>query len=63
MKVLQFTHPKMRGFLITDANQTREDIATDYIGDEFQDGDLAAFTVEEMEMTQEEFDALPEFEG
>ena len=63
LKFLKFTHPKMSGFLITELNETRENVAENYLGDSPEPGDLDAFTVAEVEMTQGEFDALPEFEG
>ncbi|MBP1626922.1 MAG: hypothetical protein H6Q00_1397 [Holophagaceae bacterium] len=62
-KFLKFTHPKMSGYLITEPGETREGVAENYIGDYVEPGDLDLFTVEDVEMTAEEFEALPEFEG
>ena len=62
MKMLKWHHPKFSGYLITEPTETRESIAENNLGD-IEPGDLEAFTVEEVEMTEEEIEALPEFEG
>lgn len=61
LKFLKFTHPDMPGFLITEPNETRENVLENYLDPMFSSVD--DFTVLDVEMTQEEFDALPEFEG
>jgi hypothetical protein len=63
MKMKKFEHPKFSGYLITEPNETIESVAADYLGDDLEPGDMGAFTVTEVEMTQEEIDALPEFDG
>lgn len=63
MKMMKFQHPKFSGYLIADPNETKENVAQNYLGDDVEPGDLDAFTVTEVEMTQEEVDALPEFDG
>ncbi len=63
MKMLKFEHPKFSGYLITEPTETKEEVATNYLGDDLEDGDMEAFVVTEVEMTQEEIDALPEFDG
>ena len=63
MKMKKFEHPKFGGYLITDPNETPESVAADYLGDDLEPGDLDAFTVTEVDMTQAEIDALPEFDG
>lgn len=63
MKYLKWNHPKFSGWLITETNETRENLAENYLGDDVEPGDIDAFTVKEVELTDEEFEALPEFEG
>ena len=66
IKFLKFTHPKMSGYLITELGETRENVAQNYLCDFDTDptkADLDLFKACEVEMTQEEFNALPEFEG
>ena len=63
MKMLKFEHPKFSGYLITEPSETKEDVAANYLGDDLEPGDMAAFTVTEVEMTQAEINALPEFDG
>ena len=60
LKFLKFNHPDMPGWLITEPNETRENVRENFLESE---SSLDEFTVEEVEMTKEEFDALPEFEG
>jgi len=62
-KYLKWRHPKFSGWLITETNETRENVAENYLGINEEPGDLEAFTIEEIEMTKEEFETLPEFEG
>lgn len=63
MKMLKFEHPKFSGYLIAEPNETKEDVVANYLGNDLEPGDMAAFTVTEVEMTAEEIDALPEFDG
>ena len=63
MKMLKFEHPKFSGYLITEPTETKEEVAANYLDDDLEDGDMEAFVVTEVEMTQEEIDALPEFDG
>ena len=56
----QWRHPDMGGTLITEATENPEDIIGNYLE---ADADTSAFESEDVEMTEEEFDALPEFEG
>lgn len=56
----RWKHPDMGGTLITEASENPEDIIGNYLD---ADADPAAFESEDVEMTEEEFDALPEFEG
>lgn len=50
----------MGGTLITEATENPEDIIGNYLD---ADADPSAFESEDVDMTEEEFDALPEFEG
>ena len=61
----KWTHPRLTGALYTPPHEqaTPAQILEDYIGDLAEPGDIDRFTREEVEMTEEEFDALPEFEG
>jgi hypothetical protein len=63
MKVLKFTLPTTDQVLYTELNETKQNVFDNYIGGD--DGMYAVedIQVEEVEMTQEAFDALPEFEG
>lgn len=63
VKYLKFEHPKMSGYLITETNETPQDVADNYIGDDFEPGDLEAFVIQEVEMTKDEFENLPEYSG
>jgi len=56
----KWKHPDMSGTLTTEARDTPEDIIGTYLD---ADADPGAFEVEEVEMTEAEFDALPEFQG
>lgn len=63
MKFLKFEHPKLSGYLIAEPSETKENVAENYLGDDVEPGDLDAFTITEVDMAQEAFDALPEFDG
>ena len=59
IKMHRYSHPSWDLQLIT-YPQGGEEVAADHLG-EGEDPDL--LTVEEVEMTQGEIDALPEFDG
>jgi hypothetical protein len=60
MSYTRYSHPDMPSHVIADdADQSREDIIEDLLGG-VDDGKLIA---EPVNMTKEEYDALPEFEG
>lgn len=55
----KWQHPWMRGTLTTEATETAESIIETYLD---ADADPSEFRVVEVEMTEAEFEAMPEFQ-
>lgn len=58
----KWSHPEWSGSLIAEPNFTREEVIEGYLSD-LDEAAHADLTVEPIHMTQDDIDALPEFEG
>lgn len=60
IKMLKWVHPSFDSWLITPTTWTSEEVAKNYLED---GSDPRLLEKGEVEMTQAEIDALPEFDG